>query len=69
MLITLAVPLACWLCALVALPRRPLPGDEAQELAYRRLIGRHHLLLACAMTTTIGLALALALRAVTAGAA
>jgi len=32
------IPLTCWLCALLAIPRKPLPGDEVQELVYRRLV-------------------------------
>ncbi len=43
----------CWLCALLAIPRKPLPGNETQELVYRRLIGRHQLLVALAFAVTL----------------
>ncbi|MDQ6748939.1 MAG: hypothetical protein M3010_12650 [Candidatus Dormibacteraeota bacterium] len=36
----IAVPLTCWLCVLIALPRRPLPGCEVQDLVYTWLLGR-----------------------------
>ncbi len=58
-----ATVLTCWLCALLAIPRGPIPGHEVQELVYRRLIGRYHLLLACAIVTTVVVALAILLRA------
>jgi hypothetical protein len=52
----IAVTLACWLCALLATPRRPLAGSEVQELVYSRLLGRHQrlVLLACAATVLAG---------------
>jgi hypothetical protein len=65
----LLIPLTCWLCALVAIPRRPMPGDEAQELAYRRLVGRYHWLLLGAAAMTVALALALGFQVVQGGAA
>jgi len=40
MLTLIAIPLTCWLCAFVAIPRKPLPGNEVQELVYARLLGR-----------------------------
>ena len=48
----IAVALTCWLCALVASPQKPLPGNEVQELVYARLLGRRErvMLLAIAMT-------------------
>ena len=48
----IAVALTCWLCALVASPHKPLPGNEVQELVYARLLGRRErvMLLAIAMT-------------------
>jgi hypothetical protein len=46
------ISLTCWLCALIATPRKPLPGDEVQELVYRRLVGRHHMLVALAAAAT-----------------
>ena len=52
MMTCIAVALTCWLCALVAAPQRPLPGNEVQELVYIRLLGRRErvMLLALAMT-------------------
>lgn len=35
-----AIPLMCWLCVLVAMPHKPLPNNEVQELVYARLLGR-----------------------------
>jgi hypothetical protein len=35
------IPLTCWVCAWLARPSKPLPGNEVQELAYGRLLGRH----------------------------
>lgn len=35
------IPITCWLCALLAIPRAPRRGDEVQELIHRRLVGRH----------------------------
>lgn len=54
MYLLMLIPLTCWLCALVAIPRKPLPGDEMQELVYRRLVGRHQLLVALAVLVTLG---------------
>ncbi len=68
MLAAAAVPLTCWLCALLALPRPPRRGDEMQELVYCRLIARQHLLVACAVLTTLAVALALAVQALAFGA-
>lgn len=31
-----------WLAAFVAMPRKPLPHNEVQELVYARLLGRQH---------------------------
>jgi hypothetical protein len=69
MLPFLTVPLTCWLCVLVALPRAPRRDDEAQELAYRWLIGRHHLLRICATVITVAFAFALTFHVVTGGTA
>lgn len=63
MLALIAIPLTCWLCALVAIPRTPQLGEEVQELVYRRLVGRHQLLLACAVLASLVVALVLALPA------
>ena len=62
MLVFAAVPLTCWLCTLLAIPHPPQPGDEVEELVYRRLVGRHQLLLACTVIVTLALALLIALR-------
>lgn len=58
-----AIPLTCWLCALLALPRRPRPGNEIAELVYARLLGRQQrlLLLAVAVTAATFLAVVLSL--------
>lgn len=38
-MVTLAtIALTCWLCTLIALPRKPLPNNEVQELVYTRLL-------------------------------
>lgn len=41
-----------WLAAFVAMPGKPLPHNEVQELVYARLLGRQHraMLLAIIMT-------------------
>jgi hypothetical protein len=49
-----AIPLTCWLCVLLALPRKPLPGDEVQELVYSRLLGRQTRLVLLALVLTAG---------------
>ena len=52
-MLTLAlVPLTCWLCTLLAIPRRPLPGNEVQELVYRRLLGRQQRLALLALVAS-----------------
>jgi hypothetical protein len=53
----IAIPLTCWLCALVALPRKPRLGNEVEELVYTRLLGRHHFLVLLALLATAVLAL------------
>jgi hypothetical protein len=63
MLTLIAVPLTCWLCALLAIPRRPLPGNETQELVYGRLLGRQQHLTLLAFLLTIVAAFAIALSA------
>jgi hypothetical protein len=40
MFICIAIAMTCWFCTLVALPRKPLPGNEVEELVYSRLLGR-----------------------------
>ena len=54
-----AVALTCWLCSLIALPRKPLPNNEVQELVYARLLGRQHLLMLLALVVTAGAVLML----------
>lgn len=48
-----AVALTCWLCSLIALPRKPLPNNEVQELVYGRLLGRQHFLMLLALVATV----------------
>ncbi len=48
-----------WVAALVAAPRRPLPGNEVAELVYSRLLGRHQRLLLVAFAVTVAVAFAL----------
>src|SRR3954452_20785223 len=54
-----------WAAAFVAMPRKPLPNNEVQELVYSRLLGRQHrVIIFAAMVTALGLlALALSLPA------
>jgi hypothetical protein len=54
-----AVALTCWLCALLAMPRKPLPNDEIQELVYARLLGRQQTLMLLALVATAGALFAL----------
>lgn len=63
MLAYVAIPLTCWLAALIATPRRPRPGNEIEELVYARLLGRqeHLRLLAIVATAVAFFALVLAL--------
>lgn len=42
-----------WLAAFVAMPRRPLPNNEVQELVYTRLLGRQHRALLLAIVVTM----------------
>src|SRR5436305_781925 len=44
MLALATIPVTCWLCTLIATPRRPRLGDEVAELVYSRLLGRQQLL-------------------------
>jgi hypothetical protein len=52
MLMVAAIPLTCWLCVLVAMPRKPLPDNEVQELVYSRLLGRQQRLALLALVVT-----------------
>lgn len=36
----IALPVTCWVCTLLATPRRPHLGNEVEELVYARLLGR-----------------------------
>jgi hypothetical protein len=38
MLLITAIPLTCWLCALVAMLGKPHFGDEVPDLVYSRLL-------------------------------
>jgi hypothetical protein len=64
MLALIAIPVACWLCALLAIPQRPCVHDEIQEFVYRRLVARQQLLVGCATVATIVVALVHLLAAV-----
>jgi len=63
MLAYAVVPLTCWVCAWLAKPGEPLPGNEVQELVYSRLLGRQQrlVLLASVLTGAALLAIILAL--------
>lgn len=52
MSIWIAIAGSCWLCTFLAQPRKPLPGNEVEELVYSRLLGRQQTirLLAIIMT-------------------
>ncbi len=52
MLAYVALPLTCWLAALIATPRRPRPGNEVEELVYARLLGRQEQLRLLAIVAT-----------------
>jgi hypothetical protein len=47
-----AIAATCWACALLAVPRRPMPGNEVAELVYSRLLGRQQRLVLAASTAT-----------------
>ena len=55
----IVVTLTCWLCTLVASPRKPRVGDEAAELVYSRLLGRQQRLVLLAFVATAALLLTL----------
>jgi hypothetical protein len=63
MLTIALIPLTCWLCAFLAVPRKPRVGNEVEELVYARLLGREQrlLLLACAVTVVTLFVLVLSL--------
>jgi hypothetical protein len=47
-----AIPLTCWVCTCIAIPRKPRPGNEVEELVYARLLGRQHRLVLIALAAT-----------------
>jgi hypothetical protein len=47
-----AIPLTCWLRALIAIPRKPPLGNEVEEMVYARLLGRQQSLVLLALATT-----------------
>lgn len=53
MYLVAAIPLTCWLCALVAMPRKPQWGNEVEELVYSRLLGRQQRLVMLAFGLTV----------------
>jgi hypothetical protein len=55
----LAVPLVCWLCALLALPHTTPVGQSMEEHTYTRLLGGHRRLFLVAIAVTV---IALAMR-------
>ena len=59
MMTCIAIALTCWLCALVASPQKPLPGNEVQELVYSRLLARYQRVLLLALVATVAVALVL----------
>lgn len=52
-----AIPLTCWLCTLLATPRKPLYGNEVAELVYTRLLGRQQVLRLLAIVATAAVVL------------
>jgi hypothetical protein len=46
------IPVTCWLCALIATPRKPRFAGEEQELVYLRLLGRQQRLTLLALLAT-----------------
>ena len=66
MLAFVAVPLTCWMCALLAFPGKPIAGHELQELVYRRLVGRQQLLMAVAAVATLAVTIGVVISALAA---
>jgi hypothetical protein len=54
-----AISLTCWLCTLLAAPRKPRRGNEIEELVYSRLLGRQQMLRLLAFVVTAGMLFAL----------
>ncbi len=48
----MAIPLTCWVCALLARPRRPHIGNEVEEFVYARLLGRSQRVALLALVVT-----------------
>ena len=46
-----AVALTCWVCSLLALPRKPLPNDEVQELVLCPPAWATSIIYACAISS------------------
>jgi hypothetical protein len=61
MLAYMAVPLTCWVCALVARPRRPHIGNEVEDFIYARLLGQQQRLTLLALLLTGGMLLCMIL--------
>jgi hypothetical protein len=45
--------LSLWVAAFIAMPHKPLPNNEVEELVYTRLLGRHHRVFILAMVGTV----------------
>ncbi len=58
MVLLVAVPIALWLAAWLAMPGRPLQGNEVAELVYSRLLGRQQRVVLLALVVTLGAFLA-----------
>ncbi len=52
MFTVVAIPLTCWICALLAIPRRARFGNEIEELVYSRLLGGQHRITLLALLVT-----------------
>jgi len=52
MSVGIAIVLTCWCCVLIAVPRKPLPGNEVEEFVYTRLLRRHERLVLLATGVT-----------------
>ncbi len=54
MVTPIALALTCWLCVLLATPRRPRRGDEVEELVHAHLVGRCQRVMVVAVIVTLG---------------
>lgn len=52
---TIVITLTCWLCTIIAAPRKPRLSDEVGELVYSRLLGRQQRLALLAVAATAAL--------------